>query len=58
MPVARPDSGETRVIAHLDLDCFYVQGSFLSHLCFFEFPNAHMIVFCHGDSTLPVTDLL
>ncbi|XP_024382887.1 DNA polymerase eta isoform X2 [Physcomitrium patens] len=25
MPVARPDSGETRVIAHLDLDCFYVQ---------------------------------
>jgi hypothetical protein len=26
MPVARPDSGDTRVIAHLDLDCFYVQG--------------------------------
>jgi hypothetical protein len=26
MPIARPDSGETRVIAHLDLDCFYVQG--------------------------------
>ncbi|KAG0622952.1 hypothetical protein M758_3G136200 [Ceratodon purpureus] len=25
MPIARPDSGETRVIAHLDLDCFYVQ---------------------------------
>ncbi|KAG0553321.1 hypothetical protein KC19_12G002200 [Ceratodon purpureus] len=25
MPVARPDSGDTRVIAHLDLDCFYVQ---------------------------------
>ena len=27
MPVARPESSETRVIAHLDLDCFYVQGS-------------------------------
>jgi hypothetical protein len=26
MPVARSDSGDTRVIAHLDLDCFYVQG--------------------------------
>lgn len=26
MPVARPESSETRVIAHLDLDCFYVQG--------------------------------
>jgi hypothetical protein len=26
MPVARLDSGGTRIIAHLDLDCFYVQG--------------------------------
>jgi hypothetical protein len=26
MPVARSESGDTRVIAHLDLDCFYVQG--------------------------------
>jgi hypothetical protein len=26
MPVARPEPAETRVIAHLDLDCFYVQG--------------------------------
>jgi DNA polymerase eta len=25
MPVARPEPAETRVIAHLDLDCFYVQ---------------------------------
>jgi hypothetical protein len=26
MLVARPDSGKTPVIVHLDLDCFYVQG--------------------------------
>jgi hypothetical protein len=26
MPVARPDLGISRVIAHLDLDCFYMQG--------------------------------
>jgi hypothetical protein len=27
MPVARPEPQEPRVIAHLDLDCFYVQGN-------------------------------
>ncbi|KAL1224003.1 DNA polymerase eta [Cardamine amara subsp. amara] len=25
MPVARPETSETRVIAHVDMDCFYVQ---------------------------------
>ncbi|GLU08634.1 hypothetical protein SLE2022_255340 [Rubroshorea leprosula] len=25
MPVARPESSDSRVIAHIDLDCFYVQ---------------------------------
>ncbi|GER41025.1 DNA polymerase eta [Striga asiatica] len=25
MPVARPESSEARVIAHIDMDCFYVQ---------------------------------
>lgn len=26
MPVARPESSDSRVIAHVDMDCFYVQG--------------------------------
>ena len=26
MPVARPEPQEPRVIAHVDMDCFYVQG--------------------------------
>ncbi|KAK6931960.1 DNA polymerase, Y-family, little finger domain [Dillenia turbinata] len=25
MPVARPESSDTRIIAHIDMDCFYVQ---------------------------------
>lgn len=27
MPVARPEPQEPRVIAHVDMDCFYVQGT-------------------------------
>lgn len=30
MPVARPESSDSRVIAHVDMDCFYVQGSHFS----------------------------
>lgn len=30
MPVARPETSDSRVIAHVDMDCFYVQGPFLS----------------------------
>lgn len=26
MPVARPELSDSRVIAHVDMDCFYVQG--------------------------------
>lgn len=26
MPVARPETSDSRVIAHVDMDCFYVQG--------------------------------
>lgn len=29
MPVARPETSDSRVIAHVDMDCFYVQGLFL-----------------------------
>jgi hypothetical protein len=32
MPVAKPESSDARVIAHIDMDCFYVQGFQLS-LC-------------------------
>lgn len=28
MPVARPETSDARVIAHVDMDCFYVQGLF------------------------------
>ncbi|KAK3034848.1 hypothetical protein RJ639_032303 [Escallonia herrerae] len=27
MPVARPETSDSRVIAHVDMDCFYVQGT-------------------------------
>lgn len=30
MPVARPELSDCRVIAHVDMDCFYVQGSIFS----------------------------
>ena len=30
MPVAKPESSDARVIAHVDMDCFYVQGFWLS----------------------------
>ncbi|BFG28493.1 hypothetical protein CerSpe_147670 [Prunus speciosa] len=26
MPVARPETSDSRVIAHVDMDCFYVQA--------------------------------
>ncbi|KAF5768773.1 putative DNA-directed DNA polymerase [Helianthus annuus] len=26
MPVARPETSDSRIIAHVDMDCFYVQG--------------------------------
>lgn len=29
MPVARPETSDSRVIAHVDMDCFYVQGFFI-----------------------------
>lgn len=31
MPVARPEASDARVIAHVDMDCFYVQGPSLSN---------------------------
>lgn len=44
MPVAKPVSSDSKVIAHIDLDCFYVQGpppSPLSFLVFFN--NVHTV---------------
>lgn len=32
MPVARRETCDARVIAHVDMDCFYVQGSFFSRI--------------------------
>lgn len=36
MPVARPQMSDSRVIAHVDMDCFYVQGSSISHFARFS----------------------
>ena len=27
MPVAKPESSDSKIIAHIDMDCFYVQGT-------------------------------
>ncbi|KAL5977624.1 hypothetical protein ACLOJK_041522 [Asimina triloba] len=32
MPIARPEPQEARIIAHVDMDCFYVQGTLTPHL--------------------------
>jgi len=40
MPVARRESCDGRVIAHVDMDCFYVQGSILSHTILFAFSDS------------------
>lgn len=36
MPVARPQMSDSRVIAHVDMDCFYVQGFSISHFAIFS----------------------
>lgn len=36
MPIARPEPQDTRVIAHVDMDCFYVQGIFSPELLYVD----------------------
>ncbi|KAL4578179.1 hypothetical protein LXL04_014298 [Taraxacum kok-saghyz] len=48
MPVARPESSDSRVIAHVDMDCFYVQGFFLhpiSFLCLYTYTRSLLVRF-------------
>lgn len=39
MPVARRETCDGRVIAHVDMDCFYVQGSSSLSLLFALFDS-------------------
>lgn len=44
MPVARAESSGARVIAHVDMDCFYVQGFFNSS----SISSSQSLAFCAG----------
>ncbi|KAF3450063.1 hypothetical protein FNV43_RR06142 [Rhamnella rubrinervis] len=59
MPVAKPESSDSRIIAHIDMDCFYVQATYSLPLSLFVPPSGFLRIWesCKRISSYAISEI-